>query len=400
MVNPMFDLVLAGGRVIDPRHGVDAECDIGVRAGQVAGVGRGLPHAAATAVRDVRGLLVVPGLIDLHTHIYHKATSYGVEPDAVALRSAVTTMVDAGSAGASNYAGLRDFVMTPARTRLLAYLNISFAGIFAFERGLMVGEAANRDLLSVEHCRAVAEANLDTVVGIKVRLGAAVSGDVGVEALDRAIAAAEPLGLPVMTHIGRPLPGYAEILARMRRGDVLTHCFRPAPNSPVDAAGHVLPALRAARERGVLFDIGHGMGAFGFESAEAALADGFPPDVISSDVHALSIGGPAYDLLHTMSKLLNCGLPVEAVIAMASDAPARALRKAELGHLAVGAPADISLLKVADVPMSFVDVVGVRRDGVRVLRPAGLLRSGQWFDPAPRPWEEASLGSLRPSSGA
>ena len=395
-----FDLLLAGGRVIDSRHGLDAECDIGVRDGRVAAVGVDLPRAVATAIRDVRGLLVVPGLIDLHTHIYHKATSYGVDPDAVALRSAVTTMIDAGSAGASNYAGLRDFVMAPARTRLLAYLNISFAGIFAFERGVMVGEAAIRDLLSVEHCRAVAQANLDTIVGIKVRLGAAVSGEVGIEALDRAIGAAEPLGLPVMTHIGKPLPGYVEILARMRAGDVLTHCFRPAPNAPVDAAGRVLPALRAARERGVLFDIGHGMGAFGFESAEAALADGFAPDIISSDVHALSVNGPAYDLLHTMSKLLNCGVPVEAVIAMASDAPARALRKDELGHLGVGAPADISLLRVAEVPMSFVDAVGVRRDGVRLLRPAGLLRAGQWFDPAPRPWEEASPCSPPLSSGA
>ena len=390
MVNELedrFDLLLAGGRVVDPRNGIDALCDIGVQAGRVTAVAPNLPRAAAAQVRDLRGVLVVPGLIDLHTHIYHKATSYGVDPDAVALRSVATTLVDAGSAGAGNFAGLRDFVIAGARTRLLAYLNISFPGIFAFDRGLMVGEAANRDLLSVERCRDVAQENPETIVGIKVRLGGMVSGEVGLEALNRAILAAEPLGLPVMTHIGRPPPGYTEILDRLRPGDVLTHCFRPAPNAPVDGAGRVLASLRAARSRGVLFDIAHGMGSFGFESAEAALADGFAPDIISSDVHTLSLNGPAYDLLHTMSKLLNCGIAVEDVIRMATDAPARALRRSELGHLAVGAPADISLLRIAEVPLSFVDAVGVRRDGVRLLRPVGLLRAGQWYDPAPRPWE-------------
>lgn len=391
-----FDLLLTGGRVIDPRHSLDALCDVGLRGGRVAAVAPHLPRAAAAQVRDVSGALVLPGLIDLHTHIYHKATSYGVEPDAVALRSVVATMVDAGSAGAGNFAGLRDFVIAGTRTRLLAYLNISFPGIFAFDRGLMVGEAANRTLLSVERCREVAQQNPETIVGIKVRLGGAVSGDVGLDALDCALRAAEPLGLPVMTHIGKPLPGYAEILDRLRPGDVLTHCFRPMPNAPVDSAGRVLPALRAARSRGVLFDIGHGMGAFGFESAEAALADGFAPDIISSDVHALSIDGPAYDLLHTMSKLLNCGVAVEDVIRMSTDAPARALRRDELGHLGIGAPADLSLVRVAEVPLQFVDAVGVSREGVRLLRPVGLVRAGQWHNPAPRPWEEFSLTKAPP----
>lgn len=382
------DLLLTGARVLDPRHGIDMVADIAVRDGRIAAIGPALPRAHAASIRDLAGALAVPGLIDLHTHIYYKATSYGVEPDAVALRSLVTTMVDAGSSGAGNFEGLRDFVMAPARTRLLAFLNISFPGIFAFDRAVMVGEAANRTLLSVERCRAIAEQNPGIVVGVKVRLGGAVSGDVGLEALDLAIEAAAPLGLPVMTHIGRPAPGYAEILARMRRGDVLTHCFRPQPNAPVDAAGQVLPALREARARGVLFDIGHGMGAFGFESTEAALADGFAPDIVSSDVHGLSVNGPAFDLLHTMNKLLACGVALEDLVRMATQAPARALRRDDLGHLGAGAVADISVLRIAEVPLSFVDVTGARRDGVRVLRPVGMLRAGQWHGPAPRSWEE------------
>ncbi len=383
-----YDLLLTGGRLVDPRNGIDATCDIGLRDGKVVAVAPALNPAQTARVRALGGAIVVPGLIDLHTHIYHKATSYGVDPDMVAMRSLVTTMVDAGSAGAGNFAGLRDYVMAGARTRVLAYLNISFPGIFAFDRGMMVGEAANLALLSVEHCRAVAAQHPDTVVGIKVRLGGAVSGDVGLLALDRAIEAAQALDLPVMTHIGKPTPSYGEILARLRPGDILTHCFRPAPNAPVDAHGQVLPALREARGRGVLFDIGHGMGAFGFASADAALADGFAPDIISSDVHSLSVNGPAYDLLHTMSKLLNCGVRLADVLRMATDAPARALRRLDLGHLAPGAPADLSVLRVAEVALPFVDALGVRRDGVRLLRPVGLLRAGAWSDAVARMWEE------------
>ncbi|HVL59605.1 MAG TPA: amidohydrolase/deacetylase family metallohydrolase, partial [Burkholderiaceae bacterium] len=322
-----FDLLLTGGRVIDPRHRLDAVCDVAVRDGRIAAVAPDLPRANADRVRDARGTCVVPGLVDLHTHVYRKATSYGVDTDSIAQRSAVATMVDAGSAGAGNFAGLREFVIERARTRVLAYLNISFPGIFAFDRSVMAGEAALRELLSVDRCVEVARANTDVVVGIKVRLGGAVSAGVGLEALERAIDAAQAVDLPVMAHIGRPPPSYAEVVDRLRPGDVLTHCFRPAPNAPVDSQRKVLPALRAARARGVLFDVAHGMGAFGFDSAQAAIDDGFAPDVVSSDVHALSVFGPAYDLLHVMSKLLNCGIGFVDVIRMVSDAPARALRR-------------------------------------------------------------------------
>jgi dihydroorotase len=383
-----YDLLLKGGRVIDPRNEIDGIYDLAVREGRIVAIAPALEPGAARVVRDVAGALVVPGLIDLHTHVYHKATFLGVDPDPVAARSSVATMVDAGSAGAGNFAGLRHFVMAPSPFRILAYLNISYPGIFAFDRDLMFGEATIRDLLSVERCAAVAEANRDIVVGVKVRLGDLTSGEVGLEALDRAIAAAERVGLPVMSHIGRPPPGYGEILARLRPGDILTHCFRPAPNAPVDNTGRLLPALAAAREKGVLFDIGHGMGAFGFASAEAAIAEEFAPDIISSDVHALSVGGPAYDLLHTMSKLVTCGVPLPRVIAMATAAPARAMRRDDLGHLSIGARADISLLDMVEARFPFVDVTGMVRESAFLLKPVGLYLGGSFVDPAPRQWEE------------
>lgn len=391
MVKPdaQYDVLLSGGRVIDPRSGLDGVYDVAVADGRIAAVERSIAPDAARSVRDVTGLFVVPGLIDLHTHIYHSATALGVEPDPIAARSAIATLVDAGSAGAGNFAGLRRFVIEPAGTRILAYLNISYPGIFAFDRGLMFGEAGVAELLSVEHCMAVAEANRDVIVGVKVRLGRNTSGDIGMVALDRALEAAARLDLPIMTHIGQPPPSYGEILARLRPGDILTHCFRPAPNAPVDNAGRVLADLHEARRRGVVFDIGHGMGAFGFASAEAAIAEGFLPDIISSDVHTLSVAGPAFDLLHTMSKLVSCGVPVTQAIAMATDAPARAMRRADLGHLAVGAPADISLLDLAEARYGFVDVTGARRDGTHLLRPRGLYRQGVSIEPTARDWESA-----------
>jgi dihydroorotase len=384
----VYDLLLKGGRIVDPKNKLDGTYDLAVREGQIAAIAPSLEPSLARVVHDVAGALVVPGLIDLHTHVYHKATFLGVDPDPIAARSSVATMVDAGSAGAGNFAGLRDFVMASSPFRILAYLNISYPGIFAFDRDLMFGEASIRDLLSVERCAAVVEANRDIIVGVKVRLGDLTSGEVGLEALDRAIAAAERVDLPVMSHVGQPPPGYGEILARLRPGDILTHCFRPAPNAPVDDAGHLLPALTAAREKGVLFDIGHGMGAFGFASAEAAIEEGFAPDIISSDVHTLSVGGPAYDLLHTMSKLFTCGVPLPRAIAMVTEAPARAMQRDDLGHLSVGARADISLLDIIEAHFPFVDVAGVVRESAFLLKPVGLYLGGRFVDPAPRQWEE------------
>ncbi len=390
MVNtevPPLDGIVAGGRVIDPRHGLDAVCDIGVRDGRVAALAPQLSRMSGVWVRDATGAVVVPGLIDLHTHVYWKATSYGVDPDRIARRSLVSTLVDAGSAGAGNYAGLKDFVMAGATPRMLAFLNISFPGIFAFDRGLMVGEANRLDLLDVGRCVEVAQRHADTVVGIKVRLGGPVSGDIGLPALDRALAAAEAARLPLMCHVGQAPPSYAEIVDRLRPGDILTHCFRPSPNGPVDDRRRVLPALRRARERGVRFDLGHGFGSFGFESAEAAIADGFLPDTVSSDVHALSVDGPAFDLLHSINKLLNSGVSLIDLVRMATVEPARAMRRPELGHLGVGAPADLALLRVAEVPLRFTDATGATRDGVQLLKPLGMLRAGCWYDAEPRPWE-------------
>ena len=231
-----YDLVLKGGRVLDERNGVDGVLDVAVKAGRIAAVGKDLA-ARAGRVEDMSGAIVAPGLIDIHTHVYHKATSLSVDPGFIARRSATTTLVDAGSAGAGNYDGFRDYVMAHSPYRILAFLNISFPGIFGFDKGVSIGEATIRDMLPVDRCVAKIEANRDRIVGVKVRIGGPVTGDLGLGALELALEAANAVGLPLMTHIGTAPPSYADVVSMLRPGDILTHCFRPAPNSALGDDG-------------------------------------------------------------------------------------------------------------------------------------------------------------------
>lgn len=382
-----FDRVLMGGRVLDERNNIDAVLDVAIRQGVIAAVGSGLA-SQAREVSDVSGQIVVPGLIDIHAHVYDKATSLGVDPDFVARRSGTTTLVDAGSAGAGNYDGLRDFIMKRSAYRVLAFLNVSFPGIFGFDIGLTIGEATSRSLLPVDRCVAKINANRDRIVGVKVRIGGPVTGDFGLGALDLALEAADAVGLPLMAHVGGPPPSYQDIVARLRPGDILTHCFRPEPNSlRAPETDAVLAGVESARARGVLFDIGHGMGAFSFETTDAALAAGFKPDLISSDVHVASVNGPAYDLAHTMSKLLGCGLSLPAVVGMSSNRPALAIRRPELGHLGVGAPADITVLKLCESDFPFRDVTGLERRGRTLLQPSAVFVAGCEMEIGARPFE-------------
>jgi dihydroorotase len=382
-----YDLVLKRGRVLDERNGVDDVLDVAIKAGKIAAVGKELA-GHSSRVEDVSGAIVAPGLIDVHTHVYHKATSLSVEPGFIARRSATTTLVDAGSAGAGNYDGFRDYVMSRCPYRIFAFLNISFPGIFGFDKGVSIGEATLREMLPVDRCVAKIEANRDRIVGVKVRIGGPVTGDLGLGALELALEAANAVGLPLMTHIGPAPPSYADVVSMLRPGDILTHCFRPTPNSALGPDGKVLNAVRSARERGVLFDIAHGMGAFAYETTEGALKEGFPPDLISSDVHVIAVEGPGFDLLHTMSKLLNCGLTLPQVIGMSSSRPALAIRRPDLGHLGVGAPADITVLQQVDSDYVFEDVVGVTRQGSTMLQPIAVYIDGQQMEVARRTFEE------------
>lgn len=376
-----YDLILRGGRVIDPSQKLDALTDVAFAGGKVAQIGPGLKADGDCDVRDLAGAIVSPGLIDLHTHVYWGGTSLGIDAEDFCRRSGVTTAVDTGSAGPGNFAGFRKHVIERSQVRILAYLHVSFAGIYAFSWRVMVGESEEIRLMAPIDAAEVANANRDIIVGIKVRVGARASGRSGTVPLDIALQVAEEVGLPVMAHIDDPPPSYEEVLARLRPGDVLTHAFRPYPNAPVTAQGTVKQAVTAARRRGVLFDIGHGKGSFAFKTARAMLANGFFPDTISSDVHALCINGPAFDQVTTMSKFLCLGMPLADVIAASTVNAAFALKRPELGSFKPGCVGDATILSVQEGRFDYVDVVGEHLEGDRRIVSDGVVIAGKWWHP-------------------
>jgi dihydroorotase len=374
----MNDLVLKGGRLIDPSQAIDRVTDIAFSNGKVSAIGDNL---SGKDTRDVGGKIVTPGLIDLHTHVYWGGTSLGVEAELLARTGGVTTVIDAGSAGAGNFHGFRRHVIEPSPVRILPYLNVSFPGIFAFSKTVMVGESADMRLIDPREAVRVVREHKDLILGIKVRVGKSASGNSGAQPMFMALDVAEETGLPVMAHLDNPPPARHEVVSRLRAGDILTHCFRPFPNAPVRADGRVRDEILAARERGVIFDIGHGGGSFGFGTTRAMLAAGFLPDVISSDVHAISIEGPAFDLLTTMSKFLCLGVDLATVIKLATVNPAAAIKRPDLGTLKVGSIGEATVIDQASGQFDYTDCIGERLIGDNRLLSAGVVLAGRWWHP-------------------
>jgi dihydroorotase len=330
--------------------------DIAIQNGRITGVGDISPMAGDIVI-EASGAIITPALTDIHTHIYWGGTALGVRPEFVAHRSATGVFVDAGSAGAGNFEGLNSFIFQDSPFHTFAYLNISFPGVFGFSSRVMVGECCDMRLVDSESCIEVAQAHPDKVVGIKVRAGRKAAGENGAKALEIALKVADRLGLPVMCHVDLDPPTIEEVLQQLRKGDIITHCCRPDPNAATQA-GRVRQTVWQARERGVHFDIGHGMGGFSFQVCREMLAEGFVPDLISSDIHSLSVNGPAFDLLTTINKLIALGVDPTTALAGGSANPAAVLRRPELGRIAVGDEANIAVLRWKEEPWSFKDAMG------------------------------------------
>jgi dihydroorotase len=376
-----YDLILRGGHVIDPSQKINGIMDVAFAGGKVAACKPNLKADTNTEIRDVSGYIVTPGLIDMHTHVYWGGTSLGIDPDQFARTSGVTTSVDTGSAGPGNWTGFRKHVIERSEARILAYLHVSFAGIYGFSKTVMVGESEDVRMMAPKECAAVADANRDLIVGIKVRVGRHSSGDQGTAPLNAALQVAEQVGMPLMAHIDHPPPSYEEVLDMLRPGDVLTHAFRPFPNAPSTAQGTVKQAVLNARKRGVLFDIGHGGGSFSFKTTRAMLANGFYPDTISSDVHTLCIEGPAFDLVTTMSKFLCMGMDLSDVIAATTLNAGMMLQRPEYGSLKPGSLGDATILTIKEGKFDYFDVEGEKLVGNRRIVSEGVVLKGEWWHP-------------------
>lgn len=385
-----YDLLIRGGEVVDPAGDLRGEFDVAVAGGTIAALAPNLSPDEAACVVDARGQYVTPGLIDLHTHCYWGATYWGIEADPVAARSGVTTWLDAGSAGAYSFAGFRRYAVEASRARIFAFLNISTIGLIA-----RTFELSNLDYCDVGLGAAIVEANRDVILGIKARIDSATTRGTGLEPLRRARQLADRVRLPLMVHIATAPPPIAEIAGLLRPGDVLTHCCTGHANRLVDERGNVHRFIRELWQQGLILDVGHGTGSFSYACAEAMLAAGMPPDVVSSDIHQLSVLGPMYDLPTTLSKYLNLGMSLPDAIARATTRPAAAIGRPDLGTLRVGGPADIALFRLEEGSYTFHDVFMQPRRGTVQLVNTATYVGGTLLPHAPErpsaPWVAADF---------
>lgn len=373
----MNSLDIVGGRVLDPGRGIDAVATVSVGDGLVTSIDTDPRRGGEPDDReriDAAGLLVTAGLVDLHTHLFPGVSHYGIDPDAHCLGRGVTTAVDAGSAGAQTFPALHRFVIGPSRTRILAFLHIAVQGMISS----LVGELEDIRWASPEQAIARAREHPDLIVGIKVRLGHQMVGTDPGPALRLARKAADELGLPLMVHVIDMRPGLGWLLPQLRRGDVVTHCFHGNEGGVLEASGRVLRAAVSARERGVLFDVGHGAGSFAYRVARSAIAQGFPPDTISSDLHAHNVAGPVFDQATTLSKLLHVGMPLYDVIRATTTTPALAIRRdGAIGALAAGRAADLSLFELRAGHWPLPDAAGETETVEQLLVPRMVISSGE-----------------------
>jgi dihydroorotase len=377
----MYDLLLKHGRLLDPSQGWDAERDIAFHHGRIAAVADDIPASAANQTIDVTGHLVTPGLIDLHVHVFTGVSHYGVDVDPHCLARGVTTALDAGSSGAMTFPGFRRFIIDVCQTRLLALLNISCVGmVTGAETEPPFGELEDLRLLHPGAAVRTIEANRDVILGVKVRLSdnLAAGGRNEAAGLHLAREAAEAVGLPLMVHTPKSSLSLEHILKELRPGDVLTHCFHGHRCGILGPDGQILPAVRAAMDRGILLDVGHGKGSFSWGVARTALAQGVMPNTISSDLHHYNLRGPVFDLATTLSKFLHLEVPLDEAFRRVTATPARFLKmESVIGTLMVGACADCAVFRLVEGRRPLTDTMGVTEMGRRWLEPRLVVRAGR-----------------------
>jgi len=375
-----YDLVLQGGHLVDPASGIDGRRDVAFSSGHVAAVDAAIPADAARQAVDVGGAYVVPGLIDLHAHAFIAGHDLGIQTDAICASTGVTTLCDAGSTGAANLAGLREYVIARAETRVLAFLHIAAIGL----THLGIGEHCLLDYSDPDLAAGVAREHRDVVLGIKVREQVEVVAAHGLEPLRRGIRAAEAAGLPVIVHVNNPPVEYGEVLALLRPGDIVSHFFHGRGSGILDGDGRIKATVHEARRRGVVFDVAHGRNHVSFPVVRRAFEQGFYPDTISSDLTRPGAAGIVKDLPTTLSKFLSLGMPLPEVVRAATASPAKAIgRSGELGSLRVGAAGDAAVFAVEEGRFTYQDADGHSMEGAKRWAPRLTVRAGRVWWRAP-----------------
>ena len=365
-----YDLLIRGGRVMDPGRRVDGMLDLAMRGGRIVAVRKGIPVSSADEVMDVSGKLVVPGLIDDHVHARDAEL-----PPSEFLSTGVTTMVDAGSRGADNIDQLVG-IAQGAANRMRIMLNIGRLGNNPGGKGEFLEGVEQAD---VEKAKAAVAKHRQWIVGMKARLSRGIAAGNDMVVLMRAIEVADFTGLPLMLHIGDTASPLPSILALLRPGDIITHMYAPTPNTILDAKGRVLPEVRAARKRGIRFDFSNGLNEhWSWDVAEKALVQGFPPDTIATDLTVAGRKEQVLDLPNVMSKMLLLGMPLKDVLACVTVNASRAFKELNpYGSLAVGAAADVTILELGSSGYEFVDNYRNKRSGAQRLLTRGVIMGGR-----------------------
>ncbi len=367
-----YDLVIHGGTVIDPASGLHAQRDVAISHQKIAAVETAIPPQSAAHSLDARGKLVLPGLIDLHTHIFWGY--HGALPDRACLARGTTTALDGGSTGANAFTAFKSYVVDGSRTHVQAWLNISTVGLIEPR----VGELQSLLYVNVDKAVQTAEANRDTIVGFKVRISSYVVGQDFKPVLKLTREAADSAKLPIMVHIGDTEEPLSAALPFLRQRDVVTHTFSGRRHGILDYAGNVLPAVREARAAGVHFDGAHGRRHFGFAAARRALEQGFQVDTLSSDISWPSSSDTCFHLPQVMSKLMAIGVGLDEVVALVTSHPARYLgRPSEIGTLAPGAAADVTVLNLLEGDFTLRDTEGQSVTARQRLQPWRTIITGE-----------------------
>jgi dihydroorotase len=387
-----YDVLLKGGTVIDPKNNINERRDVAIANGKIAAVEKSIDPATAKQIVNANGLYVTPGIVDIHVHVYAGTggRSYtgdlSVYPDGHSFRACTTTMADAGTSGATNFEDFKQRVIDRAKTRVYAFVNIVGKGM----GGSTIEQ--NTDDMNAERAAEVAKKYPDTIVGIKTAHYAAPDWI----AVDRAVEAGRLANLPIMVDFGliKPERPHEELfLKKLRPGDIYTHVYRPY-DPILDDKGNVRPAWREARKRGIIFDVGHGAGSLVLRFAVPAMKQGFAPDSISTDLHVSSMNGGMKDIVNVMSKFLNLGMPLLAVIQKSTWNPAKEIRREQHGHLSVGAVADVAVLKLERGDFGFIDTGKSMMKGTQKLTCEMTLSGGQvmWDlnGRAAEPWEKTA----------
>ncbi|MEX0974709.1 MAG: amidohydrolase/deacetylase family metallohydrolase [Bacillota bacterium] len=363
-------LLLKGGTVIDPASRVNGKMDVLVKDGKIANVAASIEAPEGAKVIDLTGKYVSAGWIDLHTHVTGDLMGNGVEPDAAGVTTGTTTVVDAGSVGAVNIKGFRRYVISSAKTRVVVYLN------GAMSKSVLKGNYTDIRNVNLKAGLKAVEENADVVKGIKMLASITQVGDNGIEPIKIGRKLARLAGLPLMVHIGNPPPILEDVLNLMDQGDIITHAFHGKPGGILDRKGQPLPEAVAARKRGVWFDVGHGSESFAYSTFKKAMAAGFGPDSISTDLHIRNIKGPVFNMATTMSKFLAMGISLEKVIDLSSYMPA-VIAGIPGGSLAVGSVADVTAFEVVEQEATLKDSEGAPMQVSRLLKPVLTVLDGE-----------------------